>query len=135
MIIREKITDEITNEIEKFVSKGHTIIAMGNFNSHYDDLSTWMLDVGLIDLISNKHGRCPVTHTRSATSPLDIVYGSADLKISKGFLPFHKLLSDHRGIWIDIPKFYLFGYKPQHPVFPSARRLKLKDPRIVKKYL
>ena len=50
-------------EIEKFVSKGHKIIVMGDFNSHYEDLSTWMLDVGLIDLISHKHGICPITHT------------------------------------------------------------------------
>ena len=123
-------------EIEKFVSKGHKIIVMGDFNSHYEDLSTWMLDVGLIDLISHKHGICPITHTRSATSPLDIVYGSADLKISKGgFLPFHKLLSDHRGVWLDIPKYLIYGFNPQHPQFPFAKRLKLCDPRIVQKYL
>ena len=127
---------DLKNEIEQFINKGHNIIVMGDFNSHYDHLSTWMLDIGLIDLISDVHGRCPITHTRSASTPLDVVYGSANLQISKGgFLPFHKLLSDHRGVWLDIPKSQIYGFNPQHPVFPSARRLKLRDPRIVTKYL
>ena len=127
---------DLKNEIEKFMNKGHKIIVMGDFNSNYDDLSTWMYEIGLIDLISNKHGQCPVTHTRSASSPLDVVYGSANLKITRGgFLPFNKLLSDHRGLWLDIPKHLIYGFNPQHPVFPAARRLKLCDPRIVKKYL
>ena len=127
---------DLKNEIEKIVNKGHNIILMGDFNSHYDDLTIWMLDMGLIDLTAQKHGKCPITHTRSASTPLDIIYGSANIKISKGgFLSFNKLLSDHRGIWIDIPKYHIHGYNPQHPVFPSARRLKLRDPRIVKKYL
>ena len=29
----------------------------------------------------------------------------------------------------------LYGYNPPAPVFPSARRLKTNDPRIVDKYL
>ena len=124
---------DLKNELEAFVNKGHNLIVMGDFNSHYLDLTSWMATIGLIDLIEHRHGKCPTTHTRSSETPLDVIYGSPIFKIMKGgFLPFQKLLSDHRGIWIDIPKFYLFGYKPQHPVFPSPRRLKLEDPRIVK---
>ena len=127
---------DLKKEIEAFVSKGHNIMVMGDFNSHYDKLTSWMIDVGLIDLIAAKHGQCPITHTRSLNTPLDIVYGSANLKITKGgFLSFRKLLSDHRGVWFDIPKFLIYGYNPQQPVFPSARRLKLRDPRIVSRYL
>lgn len=127
---------DLRNELEKYMNKGHKIIAMGDFNSNYDDLSSWMAEIGLIDLIANKHGKCPVTHTRSASSPIDVIYGSANLSISTGgFLPFHKLLSDHRGLWVDIPKHLIYGFNPQHPVFPNARRLKLCDPRIVKRYL
>ena len=127
---------DIREEIETFANKGHNIIVMGDFNSNYQDLSSWMVDVGLTDLINHRHGKCPITHTRSLDKPLDVIFGSPNFKIAKGgFLPFQKLLSDHRGIWIDIPKIFIFGYKPQHPVFPAARRLKLKDPRVVKKYL
>ena len=127
---------DLQNEIGQLVTKGHNIIIMGDFNSHYDNLSRWMLDMGLIDLIATKHGKCPITHTRSVNTPLDIIFGSANLNITKGgYLSFNKLLSDHRGIWVDIPKHVIHGYNPQHPVFPSARRLKLRDPRIVKKYL
>ena len=127
---------DLKNEIESLITKGHNVIVMGDFNSHFDNLTSWMLDIGLVDLMTTKHGQCPITHTRSLNSPLDVIYGTANLKISKGgFLPFHKLLSDHRGVWIDIPKFLIYGFNPQHPVFPKARRLKLQDPRIVSKYL
>ena len=127
---------DLKHELETFANRGHNLIVMGDFNSHYQDLIPWMAAVGLTDLIEHRHGQCPVTHTRSFDRPLDIIFGSPNFKIAKGgFLPFQKLLSDHRGIWIDIPKYHLFGYKPQQPVFPTARRLKLKDPRVVKKYL
>ena len=127
---------DLKNEIESLVSRGHNIMVMGDFNSHYDNLTSWMLDMGLVDLIATKHGQCPITHTRSLSTPLDVVYGSANLKPTKGgFLPFKKLLSDHRGVWIDIPKYLIYGYNPQQPVFPSARKLKLRDPRIVTRYL
>ena len=123
-------------QIEQHVEKGHNVIVMGDFNSHYDKLTSWMLDVGLTDLIAEKHGPGPITCNRSAQRPLDVIFGTANLKIKRGgFLSFGKLLSDHRGIWIDIPKFLIYGYNPPHPVFPSARRLKLLDPRVVAKYL
>jgi hypothetical protein len=44
-------------------------------------------------------------------------------------------MSDHRGIWIDIPKFQLFGYNPPEVMTYQARRLKLEDPRVVQRYL
>ena len=31
--------------------------------------------------------------------------------------------------------YQLFGYNPPQPVYPSARRLKLADPRVVNKYI
>ena len=48
---------------------------------------------------------------------------------------FGHLISDHRGVWVDIPKFLLYGYNPPQPQFFHARRLKITDPRVVEKYL
>ena len=122
--------------IEEKLELGHQVIVMGDFNSEYFDLTQWMLELGLVDMISNKHGKGPKTYNRSKDSAIDCVFSSVNVKMRVGgFLPFHKLLSDHRGVWVDIPKFILYGYNPPQPTFPAARKLKLDDPRIVDKYL
>ena len=127
---------DLKAEIGRYIDKGHSIIVVGDFNSQYEKLASWMLDSGLCDMIASRHGVCPVTCNKSAQDPIDVIFGSPNLKISKGgLLSFGKLMSDHRGLWIDIPKFLLYGYNPTQPVFPSARRLKLQDPRVVTKYL
>ena len=133
---RQLFGQDLKAEIGRFLDKGHSLIVMGDFNSQYDLLSSWMLDAGLCDLIAARHGVCPITCKKSAQDPIDVIFGSPNLKISKGgLLSFGKLMSDHRGLWIDIPKFLIYGYNPIQPVFPSARRLKLQDPRVVTKYL
>jgi len=127
---------DLKTAIEDKLDLGHQIIVMGDFNSEYTELSSWMLELGLVDVISDKHGAGPKTYNRSKESPIDCVFASTDLKMRKGgFLPFKKLLSDHRGVWLDIPKHMIYGYNPPQPTFPSARKLKLTDPRVVEKYL
>ena len=92
--------------IEAKVELGHQIIVMGDFNSEYSDLTEWMLELGLVDIISEAHDNGPKTYNRSKDSHIGCIFTSVNLKLRKGgFLPFHKLLSDHRGFWIDIPKF------------------------------
>ena len=49
----------------------------GDFNSEYADLLLWMLELGLQDLIGEKHGRGPKTYERSKDAPIDCVFGSA----------------------------------------------------------
>lgn len=114
----------------------HQILLCGDFNSGYDDLTDYMLELGLQDVIAKQHGRGPITYQRSADSPIDRIFGSVSLKARhSGFLSFGRLSGDHRGIWIEIPKILLYGYNPPQPVHVDARRLKLSDPRVVVKYL
>ena len=44
-------------------------------------------------------------------------------------------MSDHQGIWIDIPKLLIFGYNPPKKQTYNARKLITEDPRVVNKYL
>ena len=127
---------DLKEVIGKKIEQGHQIILMGDFNSEYSELESWMLELGLQDLIGKKHGKGPKTYNRSKDAPIDCVFGSASLQISKGgFLSFGRLMSDHRGVWVDIPKFLLYGYNPPQPHFFHARKLKITDPRVVSKYL
>ena len=95
-----------------------------------------MLDLGLKDLIASQHGPFPITYNRSAENPLDAVFGSPHFACTRsGFLLFRRLVGDHRGIWVDLPHEFIFGFNPPTPQFPGARRLNLKDPRVVDAYL
>ena len=127
---------DLKKAVESKIEKCHQIILMGDFNSEYEDLITYILDLGLQDLIRQKHGKGPKIHDHSKDSPIYCIFGSASLKISKGgFLSFGRLLSDHIGVWIDILKLLLYGYNPTQSAFHGAIKSKLTDPRLVEKYL
>ena len=134
---RELFGFDLKNLVESKQVAGHQIILQGDFNAEYDLLEEWMLDLGLVDLIKKKHGcKGPRTCTKSKDSPIDAIFGSPIFDtLACGFLSFGRLLSDHRGLWMDIPKVLLYGYNPPAIVNPLARRLKLDDPRVVEKYL
>ena len=88
-----------------------------------------MLDLGLVDIFDKKHGRGSKIYNRSKDDPIDCIFGSTILKISKGrFLSFGRLLSDYRGVWVDIPKYLLYVYNPPHIQFFSAGKRKITDP-------
>ena len=94
-----------------------------------------MLHQGLVDTLAIKHGKCPITYQRSACDPLDCIFSDAIIQMREGcYLPFSRLISDHRGVWMDIPNELIFGYNLPTLNHPNARRLKMKDPRCVNKY-
>ena len=124
--------------VESLQDKDHQIVLMGDWNSEYPLLEEWMLDLGLVNVLKERHGEIgPRTCIKSKNSPIDCVFASPQLKIRNGgLLSFGRLDSDHRALWIDIPKFLLYGYNPPPMINPNARRLKLtSDPKVVNKYL
>ena len=54
--------------------------------------------------------------------------------IRGSYLAFGKLGGDHRGLLLDIPADFIFGFTLSDLVPPSARRLKLDNPAVVSKY-
>ena len=72
---------------------------MGDFNSEYKDLTLWMLELGLIDIIAKKHRLGPRTHKFSKDAPIDFIFGAVAFQISKRvFLSFGKLMNDHMDV-------------------------------------
>ena len=114
-------------------SENHQILLMGDFNAEYSELEDWMLNLGLVNVMKEKHDDVgPRTCLKSKDSPIDCIFGSPQLTIKHGgLLSFGRLDSDHRGLWIDIPEILLYGYNPPPLLNPNARRLKLEDPRVV----
>ena len=133
---RELFGHDLATLIASYQQKQHQLLVLGDFNSQYSQLCLWMKEKGLHDLIHQRHGKSPITCKKSATDPIDCIFGSPSISCAKaGFLSFSKLVSDHRGIWIDVPKALIFGFNPPTLANPQARRLKLHDPRVTDKYL
>ena len=127
---------DLGNLIQEFYDEGTQLCIMGDFNSDYDSVLQWMDQYDLTDAIAARHGPCPVTYNRSNNHPLDMIFLSPHLSShNNGFLRFGYLAGDHRGIWLDIPTFLILGHNPPQSTHPDTRRLKLKDPRIVARYL
>lgn len=134
---RELFWSDLTNLVQEKQQEGKNIVLMGDFNSDFTDLQEWMLTNGLVESICEIHGyeNAPITHTRSHQHPLDGIFCSPNIKgVQGGYLSFQALGGNHRGLWIDIPKIFMYGHNPQSVPLASARRLKLEDPRVVKKY-
>ena len=87
-------------------------------------------------MIFHRHEKGPRTYKRSKKSPIDCIFGSVSLIATRvRCLPFSRLCSDHRVLWIDIPTDFLLGYNPSALSKFIARKLKLNDPRVVDKTL
>ena len=95
-----------------------------------------MHTVGLKDSVTSIHpGKAPATY-QQGRDPIDGIFISNTMSPSRaGYLGFGDIPGDHRGIWVDIPNSEILGYNMNDISTPQARRLKLDDPRVVRRYL
>ena len=118
------------------MATGHNLNIQGDFNLEYKDLHICILNFGLINIVGEKHGKGPRTHNISTYLPIYCIFGIANFDILRGgILSFGRLLSDHKGVWVNIIKYILFKYNPPQPVFHSAHCPKLNHPRLIANYL
>jgi hypothetical protein len=135
---RKQFWNDLQTYVEQCQNNNEQLVIMGDWNSDYEQLTTWMHQFGLHDIITRRHNTQtpPPTCRRSTGGPLDAIFTTNTIPCWRGgYLAFEYLVSDHRGLWCDIPIEFILGYNMQHPAHPQARRLKTTDPRIQKKYL
>ena len=75
---------------------------LGDFNSCYANLSTWMQELGLHEVIERRHEVLTQTQKRGQHyTPIDCIFGSAHFSILQGgYLAYSRLHSDHRGTYM-----------------------------------
>jgi Endonuclease/Exonuclease/phosphatase family. len=98
---RQVFWNDLRQYIQERQETGETVILMGDWNSDYTDLLTWMDALGFKDAIHSRHPRTtpPVTFKRSYTHPLDAIFIPKTAHCFRGgYFAFDYLKSDHRGI-------------------------------------
>ena len=117
-------------------AKGEQLIVMGDWKSRMSDMDTFFSELGMEEAIREQYDSAPpVTCTWLHSELIDRIYTSSIVVGTQGSYPaFGKLDGDHRGLILDLPDKYNFRFTLQDLVPPSACRLKLDNPAIVKKY-
>ena len=128
---------DLARSIALWQSKGEQLIIMGDWNEDIvgDNLTVWMRTFGLQEAITSMHGKQPPPTYHRGTHTIDGIFISPSIQVARaGYLGFGEIPGDHRGLWIDVHQKSILGYKMADIPTARARRLKLDDPRVVKKY-
>ena len=129
---------DLGEQIIKWHAEGEQLVIGGDWNEDIQKpmFMEWMHTVGLKDSVTSIHqGQAPATYHRGR-DPIDGIFISNTMSPSRaGYLGFGEIPGDHRGIWVDIPNSEILGYNMNDISTPQARRLKLDDPRVVRRYL
>ena len=129
---------DLGKQIMQWRANGEQLLISGDWNENVTGINVkeWMSLFTLKEMVTSLHeGTPPPTYNRGR-DPIDGIFGTDNLSPSaSGYLAFDQIPGDHRGIWVDIPNNQILGYKMHDIPRHKARRLKLDDPRVVKKYL
>ena len=128
---------DLAKAITQWQRAGEQLVVMGDWNEDVtgQSLSRWMDTFDLKEAITMTHGTNPPPTYHRGSHAIDGIFVSSSIEINRaGYLGFGDIPGDHRGIWIDIPHSSVLGYKMSDIPPASARRLKMDDPRVVKRY-
>lgn len=136
---RQKMLDDLSDEIKKWSESGDQIILMIDLNDNVissnaaDRLNT----LGLTEAITQRHDDgIPPSTCIKGTTPIDGIFISSTLQITRGgYLPYGQFPTDHRALWVDITMENLCGSTMAPILAPQARRLKCNDPKTQGKWI
>ena len=136
---REQFWIDLISAIDEWQANDETLIITGDFNHHIRQCIAKLAGKGLVEVITDAHGldNAPPTH-HAGSVPIDGIFVSESIKshVRGGYFAFGQITtSDHRALCIELPLEIFIGYNLHDFLRPNARRLKLHDPRVVKRYL
>jgi hypothetical protein len=139
---RTAILEDLTTAIHEWKLEGdHVILGMdANEDVRGGEIDLFMQKTSMREVILELHSDSspPATYNRNnLRQPIDGLWATPGITISRGgYLAFGDgCPSDHRGLWFDVEFSVAFGHSPPNLAPPQPKRLKAKDPRVVKKYL
>ena len=139
---RTALLEDLTSAIAEWKLEGdHIILGMdANEDVRGGEVDLFMKTVCMREVILELHCESspPATYNRNnKRQPIDGLWATPGITISRGgYLAFGDgCPSDHRGLWFDVEYSVAFGHRTPTIVPPQPKRLKAKDPRVVKKYI
>ena len=114
-------------------------MVVGDFNEDVQSqaIKEWKNEAGLEDVLMERNmgdKALPPTFIRGVC-PIDTIMCTVGVSVRKaGYLSFGEGVGDHRPIFADITVASTLGVKLSDSKKMAARRLKLVDPRVVKRY-
>ena len=131
--------EDLAREVKSWKNEGDSLIIMGDWNEDVRSnlFKLWKEDLQLINcnlqaLNDEKHA--PATYNRGSV-PIDSILCTTGVEITRaGYLNFGEGIGDHRPVYIDVQLTSVLGIKIPPIKKAQARRLKLDDPRVIKKY-
>jgi len=136
---RELFDDHIIIELEKSINSGiNTILAIDtNENVTSGPFTRKIMSIGMFNVFNNSNFLpIPPTHY-NGSKPISAIYSTRSLQIIQtGILQKYTCIQgDHKDMFTDISISSFLGESMYKITRPELRRLKLNDPRIVKRFL
>ena len=130
--------EDLRAAIEEWRTEGDSIIIGMDLNGDVCDVATkrFFNELDLREVITERHGSSAPETYADGSRPVDGIFASRNLDVlACGYLPFGAISdTDHRCLWVDIPRCQLFGeWTPSRKV--SDCRLVDGHPRIEAKFI
>eukprot|EP00957_Ditylum_brightwellii_P090164 6867641-Ditylum_brightwellii.AAC.1 len=102
------------------------------------EFGKFVAEAGLYDILGSYHGIGGINSHINGTKRIDFALGTANLTRTirqSGMRPFHaEIVSDHRGIFLDIDAHHLFRGEIHDPINTKRRRIEGKNNKIGTRY-
>lgn len=136
---RNALLDDLAAQLRPWHEAGNRIIVAGDFNSAVNGstIQEFFSQFQMSEAILARHGNNAPNTCAGGRDPIDGIFCSDGVACSGGgysSIGWGYTSTDHRLLWIDVPKHEFFGGDPPPTWQPKARRLRIDDPRIVFKY-
>jgi hypothetical protein len=131
---------DLRRDIAQWMESGEQVMVCldANEDNRSGEVAKTFKSLGLREVLFERHGfQAPAT-TDKGSLPIDGIWASRTLVIERGgYLPHGAAIptTNHRGLWVDISHVVAYGHSLPPIIRASGRRLKLQDPRIVRRFL
>ena len=136
---RELFLEDLQQDILDWKAMGDSIVVAGDFNEDIRSelVESWKERLGLHDVMMDRVGDndlLPPTY-KMGVIPIDTILCTAGIEVQQaGYLSFGDGVGDHRPLFMDVTVASTLGVKLTEPKKMAARRLKMLDPRVMKRY-
>jgi hypothetical protein len=135
---RSVLLQDLHDNIDLWKQEGDQILIVGDFNEFVNGrvLHQFFRNVGMTEVFDKKHGNAPNTFVEGRL-PIDGAFATCTLAITHcGYSAVDwGTPSDHHMLWLDLNLQRTLGTELPRIWTPTARRLKLIDPRVVARFL